>query len=200
MYDLLGTVCFLGKLHASQKKQLKHFPKQVKNILILGGGTGKFLVDLASQIDFESLTYLDISPKMISQARSKVIKEIPQLLPKINFICAPASDLPDQTYELIITHYFMDCFQQKDFELLALKLRNMLAPNGLWSMVDFYNESNSSSRSLLIRFLYLFFRVSCNLNVRKLPEFDAWFHRHMHCQHSQKLLNGLLKASLYKKI
>lgn len=200
IYDFIGSICFFGKLHASQKHQLNHYPKRVENVLIIGGGTGKFLLDLSSRLEFDSLTYVDISPKMISLAQEKIQKSAPYLKAKINFMCAPISELPEKKYKLIITHYFLDCFNQKEFELTANRLLEQLSDNGLWSMVDFYNEHSGVTKDLLIRSLYFFFQVSCNLQVNKLPDFDQWFEQSLELKHQQRFLNGLLRASVYKKV
>lgn len=195
VYDLIGSLFFGGKLHSSQLENLSKLPKRFKHILIVGGGTGKFLKDLIAVKEFEQLTYVDISPKMIDLAKSKVSEK-----ENIHFINGDEATIPNQSYDLIITHYFLDCFDQEKFEELAHRLLNKLTVGGYWSMVDFYiNPKSSHFKKYFVCFLYKFFKLSCHLNTKELPDFETWFLKNLLLKEDALSCLKLLRSTVYQK-
>ena len=199
-YDLLGTVTFGGHLQKSQIYALELYPESVDSILIIGGGTGKFLIELIKHLKFNHLVYLDISPAMINSAKQKIAKYSPESLTKVEFILGGENKIPNQEFELIVTHYFLDCLTPETYSETVEKLNRCLKQDGVWSMVDFYNAERNPIREQLISLLYCFFRITCNLPTDKLIDFDIWFEKNMRCVKSKEFAGGLLKSSLYKKL
>ena len=199
IYDLLGSLAFVGRLHRSQTHLIPLYPKQPKNILIMGGGTGKFLIELLKAITFENITYIDLSPKMITLARNKVSVSYPESLSKMHFICGDETTIPKKSYDLIITHYFLDCFTETDFVKVAESLYDHLQATGTWSMVDFSNPQNNHIKGSIIGFLYGFFRLTCQLNVKNIPDFDPWFEQKLGRRYDKEFIGGLLKSTIYTK-
>lgn len=199
IYDLLGTLAFAGRLHKSQQYMLELYPKSVENILIIGGGTGKFLTEIVSSIKFNELIYIDISPGMIKSARKKIVKNSPDQLSNIEFICGGINNLPKKDYDLVITHYFLDCLTPESYLKIVEELKNSLKPTGLWSMVDFYNTNQDPLKKRFISLLYRFFHITCNLPSIQLTDFDSWFNKNMNRLNRKEFIGGLLKSTLYKK-
>ena len=197
-YDTLGAIAFNGNLHRSQAHLLAHYPPQLDRVLIIGGGTGKFLIELLKKVTVNKLIYLDVSPGMIRQAQKKVAKIFPQQT-SIEFICGSLQDIPELEYDLIITHYFLDCFPEKEFIETSQVLKGKLAIDGYWSMVDFCTtHSASRSKKMVVKALYKFFQLTCRLNCQDLANFDPWFEQNLEVIEQQNFCRGLLKASLYK--
>ncbi|MCM8538240.1 MAG: class I SAM-dependent methyltransferase [Lentisphaeraceae bacterium] len=195
VYDLLGALFFGGKLHNSQLENLKNIPSKFKHILVIGGGTGKFLKELVASKQFEKLTYIDISPKMIDLAKSKVPDT-----KNIDFIVGDETTIPDHSFDLIVTHYFLDCFDQTEFEKIADLLLSQLCAGGYWSMVDFYIHPKSTwIRKVFVRFLYKFFKLTCRLETKELPDFDLWFSKNLILKKDVSSCKKLLKSSVYQK-
>ena len=164
---------FQGSLHSSQIHFLDKLPKLSK-ALVLGGGTGKFLVALLLSDKVERVVYVDISPGMISKAKDKIQKL--NLEDKVDFICGGLESIPADQYDLICTHYFLDCFGSEQIEEVIQHLKKSLAEDGIWHLTDFYLDSESSFlRKKFVAFLYFFFRLSCGLNVDKLANFKKIF-------------------------
>ena len=40
-------------------------------------------------------------------------------------------------YDLIVTHFFVDCLTQRELDALAIRIRPHLTPNALWLISDF---------------------------------------------------------------
>ncbi|MCM8533545.1 MAG: class I SAM-dependent methyltransferase [Lentisphaeraceae bacterium] len=195
IYDLLGSLFFGGQLHRSQLKNLSKLPHKFESILIIGGGTGKFLKDLVQSKIFKQLTYIDISPKMIELAKSKVSDG-----KNINFIIGDESTIPNQSFDLIITHYFLDCFDQDKFEEFSKVLLSKLTVGGYWSMVDFHlNSTSAHSKKLFVSFLYKFFKITCKLNAKELPNFETWFSENLEIVEDSFNCMRLLRSTVYKR-
>ncbi len=195
IYDVLGSIAFLGALRRSQNYFLGELP-QVENVLIIGGGTGTFLIDLLKTEKVTSVDYVDISPGMILRAKAKVEKA--GFAESVNFVCGSENDLPNQKYDLICTNYFLDCFNEESLSELMPMLKDKLSAGGHWLFTDFFLDRNSSFlRKSLVKFLYFFFRVTCGLKVKELPSFGEHFEE-MTPQNEKFFFFGLLRAVLYR--
>lgn len=194
LYDLLGLLVFQGSLHKSQIYFLEKLP-EAENVLILGGGTGKFLADLVKSGKAKKITYVDISPGMIARAEAKVEK----LNACVEFICGGADSIPAGRYDLICTHYFLDCFDETELKELSGLLKSHLTENGVWHFTDFYlDEKASFFRTGLLSFLYFFFRLTCGLKVKELADFRKIFSEAgLKLKEEEFFRKGLLRTALY---
>ena len=197
-YDLLGTVVFFGALRRSQNYFLRDLGSPSK-VLILGGGTGTYLIDLLKTNDIESVDYVDISPGMIEKAERKFVKSGSKT--KVSFHCGGADVIPQKKYDLIITNYFLDCFTNENLKDLIPALYELLTPDGKWLFTDFHkDESTGRIKRGLIRFLYGFFNQICNLGVKKLPDFNGHFEKADLKVQKQRFFSGkLLRTVLFTK-
>ena len=198
VYDLLGSVVFFGALRRSQNYFLEEMNSPEK-VLILGGGTGTFLIDLLKNSGIKSVDYVDISPGMIKKAKKKFVNS--EIQCEVNFICGGINEIPKNNYDLICTNYFLDCFSDEALEGLIPQLEKSLAGKGHWLFTDFcQDESSGLNRRWLIRFLYGFFSVTCNLKIKQLPNFSTHFKSADLEKINEKFfLRGLLKSVLFRK-
>ena len=197
IYDFLGSIVFFGALHRSQIYFLDQL-KKPDRALIIGGGTGRFLVDLLKSEKVKNITYVDISAGMFAKAKKKVSalgKEN-----QVEFICGGLEAVPDRQYDLICTHYFLDCFEEEELCLMLSKLRGLLSKEGEWHFTDFYlDESSSFIKTKFVGFLYFFFRILCGLKVKKLPDFKKLFNgTELKGETEKYFFRGLLRTAIYK--
>jgi tRNA (cmo5U34)-methyltransferase len=199
IYDFLGTMIFLGALRRSQTCLLNGLPT-VDNVLVLGGGTGTFLVDMLKKVSVSQIDYIDISQGMITQAKKKVVAA--GLFDKVNFICGSEQDIPEKKYDLICTNYFLDCFSDADLLQLMPLLQERVADHGHWLFTDFHLQKRSSfSRKFFVGFLYVFFKVTCHLTVKKLPDFELHFEKlDLEKEQESYFSAKLLRSVLFKKM
>jgi len=197
IYDFLGSLMFQGSLHSSQTFFLDKL-QEAKHVLILGGGTGRFLVDLLKRVKVEKVSYVDISPGMIKQAKRKVQRL--GIDDQVEFICGGLELIPDDKFDLICTHYFLDCFSDDELIGVYELLKEKLSENGVWHFTDFYLDQESSSfRKAQVRFLYFFFRMSCGLKVDKLANFKSLFEESGFKEREQKFFRRkLFRSALYE--
>ena len=198
IYDFLGNLAFQGTLHRSQLFLLNDL-KQSQNALVIGGGTGRFLVDLLKSGKVDKVTYVDISPGMIKKAESKIKKLAGG--DKVNFICGGLESSPDRKFDVVCPHYFLECFSEKQLPEVVERLNQLISEKGEWHFTDFYlNESSSVLQRKTVGFLYWFFRLSCGIKVRKLANFEKLFERAGQIENKSKFFrNKLIKTAIYRK-
>ena len=82
---------------------------------------------------------------------------------------------PTQTYDLIVTHFFLDCLTQPDVDALAQRLARHAAPKALWLVSDFRIPTGAMRwpAGALVRLLYLAFRILTGLRTTALPDHAA---------------------------
>ena len=82
---------------------------------------------------------------------------------------------PQGEYGLVVTHFFLDCLTEAEIELLIARIVPHLQPGGLWLVSDFRVPQGLARwpARVLIRLLYLGFRVLTGLRTRHLPGYAA---------------------------
>jgi ubiquinone/menaquinone biosynthesis C-methylase UbiE len=140
-----------------------------RRALVVGDGDGRFLVRLVEQNRTSSIDYLDLSARMLALARSRVPGS------SVNFQQGNALTvtLPSSQFDLIVTNFFLDCFDLDDAQLVIQRLAGSAAPRARWLIAEF-REPSSGWRSVWARVwlfvLYTFFRWTTGLQVRRLVD------------------------------
>ena len=174
-YDGLSKLVFGSSIKKAQIDLLPLIPTSSK-LLIVGGGTGWILEEIAKlHPSGLEIIYIDSSSKMIQRSKQRNYAAN-----KILFIEASIEDylLPDtdNLYNVIITPFIADCFSQSAWQQVFTKLDAGLQKNGIWLYTDFQlNDKSPMWQRLLIKLLYLFFRITCRLKVKELPLVDMCF-------------------------
>ena len=148
IYDLLAQLIF-GKRIERASKILVNWIGREKNILILGGGTGKVLefFDPSHQIH-----YLDISQKMIELAQKR------KFSCHVRFECEDFRSLNlENKYDAILCPFFLDVFAADELECVLEKLHQHSNPNTILLVADFDPRTSSSRNKIIMKAMLLFF-------------------------------------------
>jgi len=137
-----------------------------RRILVLGDGDGRFLVKLVEQNQAASIDYVDVSSRMLAIARDRAGDSVTYHLADARTIPLPAAQ-----FDLIVTHFFLDCFKQPDAELLIARLARAAKDNARWLISEF-RQPDGGWRAMWARAwlgsLYFFFRVTTGLTTSSL--------------------------------
>lgn len=169
-YDQLSRVVYGKTLIKAQLYLLKLVPPN-SSVLIVGGGTGWILEEL-STIHYSGLdiTYVEISSRMTAIARQKNTG-----INKITFINDAVENTPiGQIYDVIITPFLLDSFTEETLEITFSHMHAQLKPKGLWLCSDF-QLTGSLWQKLLLKTMYLFFKVLCGIETSRLPDIENQF-------------------------
>ena len=168
-----------------------------QKVLMLGEGDGRFLARFSQANPLASIDYVDSSARMLGLARSRCGTS------RICYKSANARDLvlPGAAYDLICTHFFLECFEARDVELLTQRLANAACPGAKWLISEFRQPQRGWRAVwawLWLRTLYLFFGIATHLGTRRLAD-----HRPVLAKHGFRLeleetsRFGLLSSELW---
>lgn len=156
-----------------------HFLPQLagrRSALVLGDGDGRFLAALlATNLNLHA-DAVDSSPSMLHLLTRRVQARIPDAASRLStHLISALAFTPTRTYDLIVTHFFLDCLTGPDIETLCLRLTPHLRPQALWLVSDFRIPTGSLRlpAHLLVRALYLGFRLLTGLRTTHLPDYAA---------------------------
>jgi ubiquinone/menaquinone biosynthesis C-methylase UbiE len=194
-YDGLSRMIFGKALVKAQVYLLQFIPANSK-ILIVGGGTGWILEEIAkvhpSGLD---ITYVEISENMLSLSRKRDVGDN-----RVAFINDAIENVkPDQDYDVTITAFLFDNFTQDALPVAFEHIHRALKPKGLWLCTDFQITGALWQRTLL-KSMYLFFKLLCGIDTTTLPDIEGQFVEHHYKAKSAKaFFADFILSTLYQK-
>lgn len=170
-YDVAARVCSLGAIPDAQRTVLRALPA-VRDLLIIGGGTGSCLRFLPWERIRGQVTFVDISPGMMRRAQR--VAYALGVAERLWFLQERVECLnPQQRFDALYTPFFLDQFSQSRCEAILQLLDSVLAPGGLWLHVDFTDNGEGTQahlyRAVMLPLLYRFFRLTCGIEAATLP-------------------------------
>jgi tRNA (cmo5U34)-methyltransferase len=170
VYDFLGTIAFAGQLHASQRALLQAVPPR-QRVLVIGGGTGRFLGEFLTHDTQADVVYVDPSAAMLARARHRVN---PHDSGRVIFLHGSVDAItPDDRFDLICTQCVLDCFSPDELLPFMQRLDANLEPGGAWLFHDFHTADGTAFSRLwrrsVVWALYRFFRLTTDISARALP-------------------------------
>ncbi|MCB1173177.1 MAG: class I SAM-dependent methyltransferase [Leptospiraceae bacterium] len=152
-----------------------------ESLLILGGGSGRFLIDILERGFQGRIAFLDISGSMILKAQQKLRAwQQKQMIrsrtaPNVTWIQAPIAQVPpEQRFDAISANFYLDLFDPAELQQQINSIQNKLNPGGRLFFCDFAVRPNSSWwQRLIVWSLYRFFRISCHISAGTLPDWQT---------------------------
>ena len=201
VYDLMANLTLGGRIHASQVALLPRLP-HVPRALVLGGGTGRFLTELLSDGRVDLAVSIDVSQEMTRRTAARL--EGRGLTDRVELRVGGLECLdPGERFDLVVTHCFLDLFQDEELVLVVRALERALVPRGIWLFSDFSVAGPGAAgfaRRSVVAVLYAFFRAACSISARRLPDFDRAFEgASLEVAADSRHACGLLRAALLRK-
>jgi len=199
VYDGLGTMAFGGALHASQCTLLDALPPSGR-VLVIGGGTGRFLSEFLAVNSFSSVIYVESSEAMLRRAAARLSADDTK---RVTFRHGSWDQIAgDEVFDLVCTQCFLDCFAPSELAPVMDRLDSCLAPNGAWLFHDFdvsgRGPLSRAWRRAVVRILYSFFGLACGVQPRVLPNLATAFAARGFVESAAtEHLGGLLVNRLY---
>ncbi|MEO7724404.1 MAG: class I SAM-dependent methyltransferase [Chthoniobacterales bacterium] len=167
-YRALERLVFGDQLQQARVAFLEEIERP-RRVLIVGEGDGRFLAEFVRRHPRATIDCVDASVRMIDIARSRSGGSA------INFIHADFSTLslePD-LYDLIVTHFFLDCFAGALLREVVEKLGRAASRNAIWLLSDFRVPDSGWRRfwaRVCIRAMYLFFGLVSGLGTQRFED------------------------------
>ena len=150
-----------------------------KNVLILGEGNGRFLLECRRKMPMAHIVCVDASARMLALAQ----RRLGDNCGSTEFVCNDALvwTASRHDFDLIVTHFFLDCFRPEQLESLIAKLADAAAPDANWLLADFQSAPAGLARvrsKLILWTMYRFFRVVTRLPAKELTSPDVLLQQH----------------------
>ncbi|QVL32809.1 class I SAM-dependent methyltransferase [Telmatocola sphagniphila] len=178
--------------------------KDAKRVLIIGEGDGRFLREFLRANPLAVVKSIDFSRKMRELAKRRM--EAAGIDGKrVQFQTGDIRKLlvPEGTFDLVITNFLLDCFDEKELQPVIALLSSALIPGGLWVVGDFRIPSISAAARRArwrLRMMYFCFRLSTRLQTKELVNFDPLLASHgLVLLKARSWQNGFLSSEIWKK-
>ncbi len=192
-----------GKSLARRRAAFLSDVSDARNVLALGDGDGRALVKLLHCARHASVTYVDASAKMLELARARVLSH-PADRNRVEFRRADARLMQwderkeEGTYDCIVTHFFLDCFDSCDLPPLVDRIARAAAPEARWIVSEF-RPANYFAR-MLIPVMYAFFGKATGLRTRRLVDHHPELLRNgFRLEKAQHAWGGMLVSELWSR-
>jgi trans-aconitate methyltransferase len=164
-YAWLERLVFADALERTRFAHLEHLANRAR-VLVLGEGDGRCLERMLRVAPSAVFDVVDDSPAMLAQARSRSVGDERVRFHEVDarrFTCT-------EPYDLVVTHFFLDCFEGPDLAELVSRVSGVLQSGGLWIYGDFRPEAREPSTRLLVWALYRAFRLVTDIQSRALAD------------------------------
>jgi SAM-dependent methyltransferase len=173
-----------------------------RRALVLGDGDGRFTAALLAANPLMQVHAVDGSAAMLgllvercSQYKGRLTTERADLRG-----WAPARDA---VYDLVTTHFFLDCLTSAEAAALALRIAPAAAPGALWLVSEFAVPQTRYGRWIaapVVAALYWAFGWMTGLRVRRLPDHAAALCRGgWQRQAARQMAGGLLVSEMWRR-
>jgi len=176
-----------------------------RNILLLGEGHGRGLVECGRRFRHAHITCADASESMLVQARRRWARSATGTAP-IEFLHVDLlQELPlTRRPDLIITNFFLDCFQSEQLEQMIRRIGEMASRDACWLIADFQVAGHGLPRlrsRMMLWMMYVSFRRLTGLVAQKLTEPDPFLQPAGFTLH-QRLTSewGLLRSDWWHRL
>jgi ubiquinone/menaquinone biosynthesis C-methylase UbiE len=138
--------------------------------LILGDGDGRFTAQLLKQNPRIEVDAVDASDAMLRQ----LVRRTGSNAGRVRSHLADVRDLdpPRRKFDLVATHFLLDCLTSAEIELLAARIRESITDDAVWVVSEFAIPDNWYGRLIakpLVTALYFAFGFLTGLAIRQLP-------------------------------
>ena len=187
-----------GKLQRCRGTFLGELPTPRK-VLLAGEGHGRFLPECVKQFPEASIVVVDASQRMLEIAAAKVTSS------RVEFVLADFLKWqgPPGEFDLIVTHFFLDCFPPAELAAVVRKLSELAAPHANWLLADFEIAPTGVARwrsRLIVASLYRFFRLVTGLKANALTPPDRDLEKAGFTRHRRIISEwGMLKSEWWRR-
>ncbi len=201
-YRWMETVLAGGKMQRCRVAWLDEV-RDCRRVLIVGEGPGRFLESAVHKMREAEFVCVDSSAGMLERARVAVQRTGQSA--RVNFIHAslPEWAPADADFDLIVTHFFLDCFPEPTLSQVIARLASAAAPDAHWLLSDFQIPARVAARlraRMVLALAYAFFRITTRLPAKRLvaPD-DALTRNGFGLQQSCITDWGLLHSDVWKR-
>ena len=202
-YRTLETITFGNALQRARVACLDQIDAP-RRALIVGEGNGRFLAALLQRHPLITVDCVDSSERMLNLARGHILESNPAELRRVAFLEHDVlSWAPNDRYDLIVTHFLLDCFRIREVGLVVARLAQAAAPNAIWLLADFTIPKGgfaSAHARTLVAVMYWFFRLVAGIEANQLVDPSPFLRVEGFTLARERLFRlGMVKSQLWRK-
>lgn len=143
-----------------------------RSALVLGDGDGRFTARLLEVNHAVHVDAVDASPAMLRALDGRAGEH----RRRVRTFCTDVRkwEPAGRTYDLVVSHFFLDCLTTEEVGALADLLRGSVSPGGRWLISEFAVPENWFGRAVaqpVVSGLYAAFGLLTGLRVIRLPNY-----------------------------
>ena len=203
-YRTLETIAFGGDLQRARIACLREI-ETPRKALIVGEGNGRFLCELLRLHPKAEIDCVDASARMLELARRGIKRRLPAGATRVRFLRRDITSWmpPESSYDLIVTHFFLDCFSRDRIADIVNRLSRAALPDATWLLADFCVPAGGFARvraGLWLAAMYRFFQFTAGIEARELKDPSPFLRTAGFALASQHLFRcGMLKSELWRR-
>jgi ubiquinone/menaquinone biosynthesis C-methylase UbiE len=152
-----------------------------RRALLVGEGNGRFLEAGLAQLPQCRFVVIDASPAMLAQAlrrcaRSRGTSRV--TFHRADLRTTSITDLVPGEFDLVVTNYFLDCFDADELRAVIQNIRGAVARSAHWLVADFSMPIAGWRRRawVVLSMAYTFFRLTTGVSARcvTVPDTLLW--------------------------
>jgi len=177
--------------------------RDCRRVLIAGVGQGRFLEMAVREMRGSEFVCVDASAAMLDRAR--VVAPHTGECERVRFIHATLPDWkPERAdFDLIVTHFFLDCFPEPMLSQVIARLADAATPDARWLLSDFQIPARGAARlraRVVLALAYAFFRITTRLPAKRLVAPDDALTRNGFVLQQRRVADwGLLHSDVWKR-
>lgn len=178
---------------------------QPKHVLMLGEGPGRLLIPLIQRLPTAHFLVVDQSQSMLDRAK-KAVKDHSLDPPRITWLewDVLKQGLPDGTFDLITTPFFLDCFTKEQLQKLIPAIASKGSCSCDWLLTDFqiprYGVLKKWRAKGIHCLMYAFFRCVTRIPAHHWEDPDPLIKATGFRNLNRKEFNlGLIRADHWKR-
>jgi ubiquinone/menaquinone biosynthesis C-methylase UbiE len=196
-YRSLETITFGNALQRARVACLGEIVAP-RRALVAGEGNGRFLCELLRAHHDVEVDCVDASERMLFLARKRVgPSERVRFHQQDITSWTPASG----EYDLIVTHFFLDCFPEDQLAAIVSKLARAATANATWLLADFRVPNQGFDRlraRMWLGAMYRFFRYAARIEARVLVDPSPFLRSENFLLTQEHLFRrGMLKSQMW---
>lgn len=198
-YRWLETLVFGNQLQQARLAFVRQIGSPHR-VLIVGEGDGRFLAEFVSVHPAAAIDCVEASARMIELARRRLREES-----LVHFIQADIRNLElvPNSYDLIVTYFFLDCFAGAALREVVQKLACAATADASWLLADFRIPNcgwQNFHAQLWIRAMYCFFRLTSGLQAQHLDDPSPLLKAGgFKCVRQQLIRFGMIQSELWRR-
>ncbi len=168
--------------------------------MIAGEGSGRFLEALLRKHPGVRVDCVDASARMLQLAKARVRDD-----PRVRFLNEDVKiwSPEENSYDLIVTHFFLDCFVEGEIAAIVTKLARAATADAVWLLSDFSIPGGGLAEvhaRVWLSAMYRFFRLTTGINGCELIDPEKYLQGSGFRLINRRLARfGLIKSDLWQR-